>query len=79
MNKIFGGEPFSSSCSFAFSLTFFPFLTSQTPFEDDNSEDERLETFPPLRRRLLGVGSEGNDRGSMFFTQVLIGSFVFPF
>ena len=28
------------------SYTFTPFLTSQTPSEDDNSKDEQLETFP---------------------------------
>ena len=31
----------------SFSLTFSPFLTSQTPSEDDNSKDERLEPLSP--------------------------------
>ena len=31
----------------SFSLTFSPFLTSQTPSEDDNLEDEWLEILPP--------------------------------
>ena len=31
----------------SFSLTFSYFITSQTPYEDDNSKDEWLETFPP--------------------------------
>ena len=31
----------------SFSLTFSPFLTSQTPYEDDNSKDKWLEPFPP--------------------------------
>ena len=29
------------------SLIFSPFMGSQTPFEDNNSEDERLQPFPP--------------------------------
>ena len=43
--KKFGSQPFASSCFFSFSITFSPFLTSQTSFEDDNSEDEWLETL----------------------------------
>ena len=32
---------------FSFSFIFFSFLTSQTPFEDDFSEDEWLKPLPP--------------------------------
>ena len=39
---------------------FSHFLGSQTPSEDDNSEDEWLDTLPSSRRRLLGAGFEGN-------------------
>ena len=57
INKVFGGKlsaPPSLFHFLSFSLTFSPFLTSQTPSEDDNSEDEQLKPFFPWRRRLLG-------------------------
>ena len=39
----FGGELVEQApVFFSFSLIFFSFLTSQTPSEDDNSEDEWL-------------------------------------
>ena len=54
IKKVFFSAKLSDSPAFfifsyflSFSLTFSHFLTSQTPFEDDNLEDERLEPFFP--------------------------------
>ena len=44
-NKILSGNFPALSQLLSFSLLFSHFLGSQTPFEDDNSEDEWLETL----------------------------------
>ena len=45
--QTFGGK-LSAPPALSHFLSFsFHFLTTQTTFEDDNSEDEQLETFPP--------------------------------
>ena len=44
--KFLGGKLSAVPALSHFISFYFHFLTSQTPFEDDNLEDEWLETFP---------------------------------